>query len=149
MTFADEIDSHKSRCRQPLLRLRSLARSPDAAGPAREVTAVIRDATNAIIAEAEAMSRAAIRASDERGPGAETFLRVRVTRLAAAADRAVGAARSEDISQLRAHLRHFDTLTSAIWAVERAVYGQRPVSGQRLPEQVQPVTDRQESLRAL
>jgi hypothetical protein len=127
MTFADEIDIHRSRCRQHLLRLRVLARGPEDVVPYREVTAEIRDVTNAIIAEAEAMSRAAIRAAGVRDPQAETFVWVRITRLAAAADRAVGAARSRDISGLRDYLRHFDVLTSAIWAVERATYGQHPV----------------------
>jgi hypothetical protein len=138
VTFADEIDNHKSRCRQHLIRLRILARSPDDAVLSGEVTAEIRDATNAIIAEAEAMSRTAIRVAGVQAHQAETFLWVRVTRLAAVADRAVGAARSKDISRLRDHLRHFDTLTSAIWAVENAAYGEHPIPGQRLHEQAQP-----------
>jgi hypothetical protein len=128
MTFADEIDIHRAHCRQHLLRLRILARGPEDVAPSREVTAEIRDVTNAIIAEAEAMSRAAIRAAGLRDPQAETFVWVRITRLAAAADRAVGAARSRDVPGLRACLRHFDALTSAIWAVERATYGQHPVA---------------------
>jgi len=128
MTVADEIDIHRSRCQQHLLRLRILARGPEDAAPYREVTAEVRDVTNAIIAEAEAMSRGAIRAAGVRDPQAETFVWVRITRLAAAADRAVGAARSRDIAGLRTYLRHFDSLTSAIWAVERATYGQHPVA---------------------
>jgi hypothetical protein len=128
MTVADEIDIHRSRCQQHLLRLHILSRGPEDAASFREVTAEIRDVTNAIIAEAEAMSCAAIRAAGVRDPQAETFVWVRVTRLAAAADRAVGAARSRDISGLRACLRHFDALTSAIWAVEHATYGQHPVA---------------------
>lgn len=138
MTFADEIDKHKSRCRQHLIQLRTLARSPDDAALSGEVTAEIRDATNAIIAEAEAMSRAAIQVAGGQAHQAETFVWVRVTRLAAVADRAVGAARSKDISLLRAHLRHFDTLTSAIWAVENAAYGEHPVPVQHLHERAQP-----------
>lgn len=137
MTFADEIDNHKSRCRQHLVRLRILAGVPDDAAPHREVTAEIRDVTNAIIAEAEAMSRAAIRAAGIRDPQAETFLWARITRLATAADRAIVAARSGDTSRLRDQLRHFDTLTSAIWAVERAAYGEHPMPGRQpeLPKQ--------------
>ena len=137
MTVADEIDIHKSRCQQHLLRLRILARDPEDAATYREVTAEVRDVTNAIIAEAEAMSRGAIWAAGVRDPQAETFVWVRITRLAAAADRAVGAARSRDISGLRTYLRHFDSLTSAIWAVERATYGQHPLPGQQpgLPKQ--------------
>lgn len=128
MTFADEIDIHSSRCQQHLLRLRILARSPDDAATSGELTAEIRDVTNAIIAEAEAMSHAAIRVAGVRDPQAETFVWVRISRLATAADRAVGAARSRDISGLRAYLRHFEALTSAIWAVERATYGQHPAA---------------------
>ena len=89
----------------------------------------VRDATNAIIAEVEAMSRTAIGASERQQPQAETFLWVRVARLAAAADRAVDAARRRDVPGLRAHLQQFDTLTSALWAVQHATYGykqQRP-----------------------
>ena len=66
---------------------------------ARDITDEIREATNAIIAEAEAMSRAAVRAIGEHGPEAETFLWVRITRLAAAADRAAAAARDRDIPE--------------------------------------------------
>jgi hypothetical protein len=69
MTFADEIDNHKSRCREHLLRLRIVAGSPGDVVPSREVTAEIRDATNAIIAEAEAMSRAAIWAVEREAYG--------------------------------------------------------------------------------
>ena len=134
MTFADEIDDHKSRCRQYLLRLRILARSPDDAALSRELTAEIREATNAIIAEAEDMGRAAVLAVGEHDPQAETFVWVRIARLAAAAHRAVGPAHSRDISGLRAHLGHFDALTSAIWTVERAVYGQQAVPRQRVRE---------------
>jgi hypothetical protein len=134
VTFADEIDRHESRCRQHLLQLRALALCSDYAALSYEVAAEVRDATNAILAEAEVMSRAAIRAGGERDSQAETFVWVRITRLAAAADRAVGAAHSRDISLLRAYLRHFDALTSAIWEVERAAYGQHPVPGQLLDE---------------
>jgi hypothetical protein len=137
MTFADEIEKHRSRCQEHVLRLRILAGIPGDAAPPREVSAEIRDATNAIIAEAEAMSRVAIRAAGEHGLQAETFLWVRITRLAAAADRAVGAARSRDVSALRAQLRHFDALTSAIWAVEDAAYGKNPVPAQRSLSQAQ------------
>lgn len=128
MALAEQIDNHESRCRQHLVRLRMLARTPDDAALSREVAVEVRDATNAIIAEAEAMSRGAIRAAGVRDPQVETFVWVRITRLAAAADRAVGAARSRDIAGLRTYLRHFDALTSAIWAVERATYGQHPVA---------------------
>jgi len=47
---------------------------------------------------------------------------VRISRLAATADRAADAARRRDIPGLRANLHHFDTLTSAIWIVQNATY---------------------------
>jgi len=126
MTFLHQMDVHQSRCQEQLLRLRMLARTWDGAAVPQEVVAEIRDATNTIIAEAEAMTRAAIRDHRRQEPQAETFLWVRITRLAAAADRAVDAARSRDVPGLRAHLRQFDTLTSAIWAVQHAAYGKQP-----------------------
>jgi hypothetical protein len=133
MTFLHQMDVHQSRCQEQLLRLRMLARTWDGAAVPQEVVAEIRDATNTIIAEAEAMTRAAIRDHRRQEPQAETFLWVRITRLAAAADRAVDAARSRDVSGLRGYLNHFDTLTSALWAVRDAVYSQRPVPGPRSP----------------
>jgi hypothetical protein len=133
MTFLHPTDDHQSRCQAQLLRLRMLARSWDGAAAPQEVVTEIREATNAIIAEAEAMTRAAFLTDRRQEPQAETFLWVRITRLAAAADRAVDAARSRDVSGLRGYLNHFDTLTSALWAVRDAVYSQRPVPSPRSP----------------
>ncbi|HEV3380234.1 MAG TPA: hypothetical protein VG142_04570 [Trebonia sp.] len=79
----------------------------------------IRDAANAIVAEAEAVSRASFGAGGRPEPGAETFLWARITRLSRAADQVVDAARNGDAPGLRTHLQRFDTLTSAIWAVLR------------------------------
>jgi hypothetical protein len=45
---------------------------------------------------------------------------VRLSRLTAAAGDAVAAAGAGDFSQLRRHLRRFEALTSAIWAVQDA-----------------------------
>lgn len=126
MASHDQLDDYQSRCRQQLLRLRLLAGSQDGTALPPKFAVEIRDATNAIIAEVEAMSRTAIGASERQEPQAETFLWVRVARLAAAADRAVDAARSRDVPGLRAHLQQFDTLTSALWAVQHATYGKQP-----------------------
>ena len=129
MASYGQLDDYQSRCRQQLLRLRLLAGSRDGTALPRGFTGEVRDATNAIIAEVEAMSRTAIGASERQQPQAETFLWVRVARLAAAADRAVDAARRRDVPGLRAHLQQFDTLTSALWTVQHATYGnkqQRP-----------------------
>jgi hypothetical protein len=126
MTFANQMRSHQSRCQPQLLKLRMLAQSEADAVLCEQVTAEIRDATNAIIAEAEAMSFAALGDGGRRELKSETFLWARLIRLATAADQAVNAARSGDVSGLRVHLNRFDTLTSAIWTVQRAVYGQEP-----------------------
>jgi hypothetical protein len=128
MTFANRMRSHQSRCQPQLLKLRMLALSEADAVLCQQVTADIRDATNAIIAEAEAMSFAALGDGSRRELEAETFLRARLIRLATAADQAVNAARSGDVPGLRAHLNRFDTLMSAIWTVQRAVYGQEPAA---------------------
>jgi hypothetical protein len=47
---------------------------------------------------------------------------VRLERLAASADDAIAAAREGNSAAMRRHLNRFDTLTSAIWAVQQAVY---------------------------
>ena len=126
MTTAGPMSDRQLRCQRQLVRLRMLVLSQDGMTPARQA-AEIRDATNPVIAEVEATSRAVLEAGGH-APGAQTFLWVRVTRLAMAADQAVNAARSGDTSALDAHLRHFDALTSAIWAVQDAVYGQEPTT---------------------
>ena len=126
MTFDDQMRNHRSRCQRQLSRLRMLTLGQDGVMLPGRVAMEIRDATNAIIAETEAMSRAVLKAGGEE-PGAETFLWARVTRLALAADQAVMAARNGDAHELRTHLHHFDTLTSAIWTVQHAVH--------RIPQQ--------------
>lgn len=123
MTSANLPDDRQWRCQRELLRLRMLLLNQDRTVPSRRV-ADVRDATNAVIAEAEAMSRTALAAGPHE-PEAETFLWVRMTRLASAGDQAVDAARSGDYAALGACLRHFETLTSAIWTVRDAVYGKK------------------------
>lgn len=151
MTTADPMSDRQLRCQRQLLRLRILVLSQDGMTPTRQARE-IRDATNAVIAEVEATSRAVLAAGGQE-PEAETFLWVRVARLATAADQAVNAARSRDISGLDAHLRHFDALTSAIWAVQDAVYGPEPTA-RRLPAhpdlaKARPVTTRSPGGRGL
>lgn len=123
MATNDQLDDYRSRYRQQLLRLRLLAGSREDGALPREFTVEIRDATNAIIAEVEAMSRTALQAGDRQNPQAETFLWVRIARLASAAGRAVDAARSQDVPGLLAHLHQFDSLTSALWQVQHATGG--------------------------
>jgi hypothetical protein len=124
MTFDDQIDDHQGRCQVHLLRLRILAHGEAAAVLPPGIAAEVRAATNVIIAEAEAAGRAvlAAMAGGRRQSEAETFLWVRLARLAGAADEAVNAARGGDAPGLRRHLGRFDALTSAIWTVQHAVY---------------------------
>ncbi len=124
MTFDESTGDRRLSCQRQLLRLRLLVLSQDGMTPYR-LAREIRDATNTVIAQAEAVSRAVVEAG-RRDPGSGTFLWVRVTRLAMAADQAVSAARSGDHAALDAHVRHFDSLTCAIWTVQEAVYGRGP-----------------------
>lgn len=119
MDVADQLEDRRARCLPHLLTLRMLARdTPEVPLPWLAVAEVTR-ATEAILAEVEA----AVRAATGGGPGAPgtgIFLGVRLSRLAAAADDAITAAWAGDFTQLRGQLRRFDTLTSAIWAVQDA-----------------------------
>jgi hypothetical protein len=129
MTFADQIDDPRARCRPQLLRLRMLAHSETGEALPRQAAAEVREATNAVIAESEAAGQAALAATGgpESDIAAGTFLWVRLARLAEAADKAVAAARAGDVNGLRRHLDRFDALASAIWTVQDAVYGQVPL----------------------
>jgi len=130
MSVADQIQDHQARCLAPLISLRMLAQGEAGEPLPRWAVVEVAQATRAVLAEAEAASRAVLTAADggshHRGDG--TFLRVRLDRLAAAADQAIIAARAGDFGEMRRHLRRFDTLTSAIWTVEAAVYGSRAAS---------------------
>lgn len=117
MAVADQLDGCQTRCRQQLLRLRMLVLGQDGMALPVQLAAEMREATNVIVAEAEAMSHASFGAAGRPDPGTETFLWVRITRLAVAADKVVDAARNGDVPALRAHLQRLDTLISAIWAV--------------------------------
>ena len=90
---------------------------------------VIR-ATGAILAEAEAAGHEAMTAA-EVGLDTGIFLGARLSRLASAASDAVAAAWAGDLAQLRRHLARFDTLTSAIWAVQDAGRPRATASGSR------------------
>jgi hypothetical protein len=117
MTVADRTEGHQAHCLPHLLVLRMLA-SDDAEAPSpRLAMAAVAQATDAILAEAETAGREA-RAVGGDGPGPGIFLGVRLSRLAVAAGEAVVAAGAGDFTQLRRHLRRFEALTSAIWAVQ-------------------------------
>jgi hypothetical protein len=123
MATANSVGDRRSRCQRQLLGLRMLVMGQDGIRPRQ--AAEVQEATNAVIAEAETMSRALAKAGG-REPGTETFLWVRVARLTMAADDAVNAARDGDRAELDAHLRHFEALTSAMWAVQDAMRGHEP-----------------------
>jgi hypothetical protein len=138
MPDADQIQDHQERCLADLISLQMLARGEAGTPPPRWVVVEIARATGAILAEAEAAGRAALAAAGgSSNRGGETFLRVRLDRLAAAAHDAIAAARAGNSAELRSHLRRFDVLTSAIWTVHDAVYGPRRVRSP-VPRQVNP-----------
>jgi hypothetical protein len=122
--LADEIQDHRTRCQPHLLRLRMLVRGEAGIPEPLQIVAEIAEATGAILAIAEAADNAARvnRASSMAG----MFLRVRLNRLAAAAEDAITAARAEDYARMRHHLRRFEALTSAMWTVQDEVYRPRP-----------------------
>ena len=130
MSVADQIHDYQARCLAPLISLRMLAQGEAGTPLPRWVVVEVAQATGTVLAEAEAAGRAALAAVGVREghPGNETFLRVRLDRLAAAADDAITAARNEDSGEMCRHLRRFEALTSAIWTVQDAVYGSRRVS---------------------
>jgi hypothetical protein len=89
----------------------------------------VGQATSAIVAEARAASRAALADVHSGYPGAGTFLRVRLDRLARVAEQAVTAAREGDTAGLRRHLHRFEAVTSAIWTAQDAVCGPASSAG--------------------
>ena len=127
MPVADQIKDHQARCLASLISLRMLAQGEAGAPLPRWVVVEIAQATGTVLAEAEEGGRAVLAAVGiVRGhPGDGTFLRVRLDRLAAAANDAIAAARAGEDGEMRRYLRRFDTLTAAIWMVEDAVYGSR------------------------
>ena len=120
MTIADRVDDHEARCQPHMLSLRMIAGYEAGTALSRQAVGEVIQATEAILAEAGAA------VSDAR---AGTFLTVRLSRLAAAADDVIAAARAGDAAQLRRYLHRLDVLTSAIWTVQEAVYGARWFAG--------------------
>jgi hypothetical protein len=135
ISFTDRMRDHQRRCQPHLLRLRILACREAGTTPPGQVTAEVCDATNAIIAEAEAAGRASLAATagGRRQAEAETFLWVRLARLMSAADEAADAARGGDAPGLRRHLDRFNALTGAMWAVQHAVYADAPAEPDSQP----------------
>ena len=129
MSVADQIQEHRERCLVPLISLRMLAQGEAGVPLPRWVVVEAARMTGTVLAEAEAASRAVLTAAGfgSGQQGDETFLRVRLDRLAAAARDAITAARAGDSGEMGQHLRRFDALTSAIWTVQDAVYRSRRV----------------------
>ncbi len=131
MSVTDQLEDHQARCLAHLLSLRMLAQTEPGALLPRRVVAEIARTTGAVVAEAEASGQAVLTAGlSGYHRGDATFLRVRLDRLAAAAEDAVAAARAGNAADLRRHLRRFDTLTAAIWTVQDALSGAHPVPRQ-------------------
>ncbi len=126
MTTAEEIRHHQARCQPHLLRLRMLACGD---GEATPTAAEVSKATSVILVEARAASLAALTDEDSGHPGAGTFLRVRLDRLARAAEEATAAARDGDTAGLRRRLHWFETVTTAIWTAHDAVCGPASSAG--------------------
>ncbi len=118
MTITDKIEDHQARCQPYMLRLRMIARDDPGTVLTRQAVTEIVQATAAILAEAKASGSDARAAGS---PGAGTFLNVRLSRLAVAANDAIAAAGDGDSGLLRRHLHRFEVLTSAIWTVQQAV----------------------------
>lgn len=132
MTVDGTLEDHRVRCQPYLLTLRMIARGDPGLLLTQLTVAEVTQATEMVLAEAEAAGGDVRAAGGEAqaaagvsgsGPGAPAFLRVRLNRLAGAANDAIAAAGAGDSGQLRGHLRRFDVLTAAIWTVHQAVYG--------------------------
>ena len=125
MSVANQIHDHQANCLVPLISLRMLAQGEAGTPLPRWAVVEVAQATSTVLAEAEAAGRAMLTAASlpSDHPEGRTFLRVRLDRLATAADAAIIAARQGDIGAMCLHLRRFDALTSAIWTIQDAVYG--------------------------
>lgn len=130
---ANQIRDHQANCLVPLISLRMLAQGDAGTPLPRWVVVEVAQATSTVLAEAEAAGYAMLTAVGLQSdpPKGRTFLRVRLDRLATAADEAITAAREGDTGAMRRHLRRFDALTSAIWTVQDAVYGSRGTTAAR------------------
>jgi hypothetical protein len=135
MSVANQIHDHQANCLVPLISLQMLAQGEAGTPLPRWAVVEVAQATSTVLAEAEAAGRAILSAVGVPGdhPEAWTFLRVRLDRLATAADDAITAAREGDTGAMRKHLRRFDALTSAIWTVQDAVYGSPGPAPRRKP----------------
>ena len=102
---ADTIEDHQARCQPYMLRLQMIALDETGIALTWQAVTEVVQATGAILAEAEAAGSDARAAA---GPGAATFLGVRLSRLAAAANDAIAAAGEGDC------------VLAALWCASRA-----------------------------
>jgi hypothetical protein len=124
VTIADTIEAHQVRCLPHLRMLQTIAHAEADPMLTRRAVVEVAQATRAVLAEAETAARDACAAAvSTDGPGAAILVRVRLNRLAAAAEAVIAAAGSGDCAQMRCHLHRFDVLTTAIWTVQQALYG--------------------------
>jgi hypothetical protein len=123
-----EIQDHQVRCQPLLLALRLLTRCDAMTELPRLFATEVAQATGAVLAEVKAAECDVRTAAGEGsgGPGAETLLEARLNRLAAAAADAMTATLAGNLAEMRRQLDRFEVLTSAMWTVQRAVYGLRP-----------------------
>jgi hypothetical protein len=120
MYLESDLYDHHSRCIPYLLRLHLTAAHDPLTPLPLTVADEIGEATEAILAEVEAAAAKVAAVSVRRRATAEC-LAARVTRLAAAANDAVAAAKISDMTLLRCHLDRFEALTSAMWALQLAI----------------------------
>ena len=130
MNATEEIRERRARCQPHLLRLRMNTCGVSGIAPAERVAAEVSQATAAILTEVEALVRSGLdympgRARVRGGP----FLGVRLAWLTAAADDAIRAAREGNAAELRARVRSFDTMVSAIWVIQDAVHSSSKQEG--------------------
>jgi hypothetical protein len=111
-----------------LLALRLLARGEAVTELPRRAATEVAQATGAVLAEVKAADYD-VRACVQGSPGTETLLEARLNRLATAAADALAATLAGDPAEMRRQLDRFDTLTSAIWTVQRSVSGLGPRGG--------------------
>ena len=117
MTVVGGIEDHQARCLPHLIGLQMLAQGEAGVPLPRWAAAEVARATGAVLAEAEAASRAVLTTvRSSQNPVDGPFLRA-LDQLAAAADDAIAAARAGNPAAMSRHLRRFDALSSAVWTM--------------------------------
>lgn len=118
----DELSACRARCGPYLARLALLAGSPPSAPLPAGAATDVAVAVDAILVQVEAAGRVVMSsAAGSQRTAIGEFLTARLVRLETAAGDAITAAYGGDATVLRARLRQFDTLTTALWTVQQAV----------------------------